>query len=149
VVGGSSSSAEEDAFAEELGRLLAENGLGIVCGGGSGVMRSVCRGAASAGGLTIGILPTDNTGFANDYIDIAIPTGLGGARNRIVALAGSAVVAIGGRFGTLSEIAYALDAGRPVCCMGNWSGLPGVLPVESPREALSFVLGRLQTGEER
>ena len=148
-MGGSSSSAEEDAFAEELGRLLAENDLGVVCGGGSGVMRSVCKGASDAGGLTVGILPTADTGFANEYVGIAIPTGLGGARNRIVAITGRAVVAIGGRFGTLSEIAYALDAGKPVCCLGSWSGLPGVVPVASPREALSFVLDSVQPGEER
>ncbi len=103
-------------------------------------MEAVAGGCSSEGGLTLGILPGDFPGEANSFVDIAIPTGLGYARNRMVVLTGQAVCAVGGSHGTLSEIAFALQAGKPVCCHGTWSGLPGVVPVETPSLALEFVL---------
>ncbi|MBN1434403.1 TIGR00725 family protein [Candidatus Fermentibacterales bacterium] len=143
VIGASSPVEREEEIAEELGEMLAREGLVLVCGGGSGVMAAACRGARRAGGLTLGILPTPDRSFANEDVQIAVPTGLGAARNRLVALTGEAVVAVGGRYGTLSEIAFALDAGRPVCSIGGWREVEGVRAVSSAREALEFVLNAL------
>jgi hypothetical protein len=105
-------------------------------------MEAACRGAVSAGGETIGLLPGEDASEANPYVTLALPTGLGKARNRAVALAGFVLVAVGGAYGTLTEMAYALEAGRPVCCHGPWSMLPGVEAVATPRDALRFVRSR-------
>lgn len=147
VAGSPSASTRETEFAFELGGLLARAGFSIVCGGGAGVMEAVCRGALEAGGATIGILPGSDPSEANRYVQIAIPTGMGSARNRIVALAGTALVAVGGRYGTLSEVAFALDAGRPVCAFGSWASVPGVTEAGTPEEAVRFVL-RKQGGRQ-
>ena len=142
MVGGADASPDEYSQAQTLGGLLAGGGFTVLCGGGSGVMEAVCRGAAEAGGRTIGILPGEDTMGANPYVETVIATGMGTARNRIIALSGMTLVAVGGRYGTLSEIAFALQAGRPVCAMGGWSGIPGVAAVGSPEEALSFIIDR-------
>ena len=147
VIGGSSADDELLDAAHKLGFLLAEAGYTVLCGGGSGIMEKVCSGAKSAGGTTVGILPGEHPSHANPWIDLAIPTGMGSARNRIVALSGLAVVAVGGRYGTLSEIAFALDAGRPVCSLGGWSEIPGVVAVASPEEALEFIHRMVEVGE--
>ena len=139
VIGGSVASESERAIAVELGRLLARAGYAIVCGGGSGVMEAVCSGAASEGGRTIGILPGEDASAANPYVDIRIPTGMGTSRNRIVVLSGEVVIAVGGGYGTLSEIAFALQAGRPVCTVGRWSTIEGVTEVGTPTEAMEFL----------
>jgi uncharacterized protein (TIGR00725 family) len=146
VIGGSAAPDGLLEAAERLGRLLAEAGYTVLCGGGSGIMEYVCRGAGQAGGITVGILPGERREGANPWIDIPVPTGMSSARNRIVALSGLAVVAVGGRYGTLSEIAFALDAGRPVCSLGGWTGIPGVVEVSSPEEALEFVDSIIRTG---
>jgi uncharacterized protein (TIGR00725 family) len=130
--GGSAGPADVDA-AHEVGRLLASAGLGIVCGGLGGVMEAACRGARSAGGLTVGLLPGDDPSAANPFVDVPIPTGLGEARNLLVARTGAVLVAIGGEHGTLSEIGFALRAGRPVVGLRTW-GL--VRPDGSPELAL-------------
>lgn len=106
--------------AAEVGRLLAERGVGLVCGGLYGVMEAACMGAKEAGGTTIGILRTYNPHRANPYVDYVIPSGLGDARNILVATAGAAAIAIAGRLGTLSEIAVALKHGIPVVGLGTW-----------------------------
>lgn len=121
VIGASSCSADEERLAEEVGRELARHGATLICGGLEGVMEAVCRGAHSEGGLTVGILPGDRREDANPYVEIPIVTGLGYARNSIVAKSGQAVIAIGGSYGTLSEIAYALQDGIPVIGLGTWS----------------------------
>jgi uncharacterized protein (TIGR00725 family) len=139
VAGSPDASAEELEFAAGLGFLLASSGYVVACGGGRGVMEAACRGAREAGGLTVGILPGADVESANPFVDIALPSGIGPGRNRQVALAGICLVAVGGRYGTLSEIAFALEAGRPVCCHGTWAGIPGVVPVETPEDALAFV----------
>lgn len=139
VIGTAVASEEEREAAFRLGQLLAENGFDLLCGGMGGVMEAACEGAKKAGGLTIGILPGSDPASGNRWLDVAVPTGMGSMRNRIVALAGRAVVAIGGRYGTLSEIAFALDAGRRVCSIGGWSSIGGVRSVSSPEEALDFV----------
>lgn len=120
VCGPNEASAGEYQTAREIGRLLANTGHTIVCGGRGGVMEAVARGAKEGGGATIGILPDYDPSLANQYVDYPIPTGLGHARNTIVAATGSAVIAVGGGFGTLSEIGLALKMGKRVVHVGGW-----------------------------
>jgi uncharacterized protein (TIGR00725 family) len=121
VIGNSSCSPEEARLAESVGELLAQQGATIVCGGLGGVMQAACRGAKSKGGLTIGILPGQDPGAANPWVDIPVVTGLGEARNVAVVKSAQAVIAIGGRYGTLTEIAYALQSNVPVIGLNTWS----------------------------
>ena len=125
VIGGAVCSADEAARAETVGRILAEQGATLICGGGGGVMEAACRGASQAGGVTIGLLPGPDRADANPYVQIAIPTGLGEARNLLVGRAADAVIAIGGGYGTLSEIAFALKAGRLVIGLDSWQAVDG------------------------
>lgn len=111
---------EETSTAIELGREIARRGAVVVCGGLGGVMSAVARGAKEEGGLTIGILPGDDPDSANPFIDLAVVTDMGFARNVIVASSGDAVIAVGGKFGTLSEIAFALIRQKPVIGLGTW-----------------------------
>lgn len=108
-------------MAEEVGRQLARQGVILVCGGLGGVMEAACRGAAAEGGITIGILPGDSPRAANAYVQIPIVTGVGYARNLSVVKSAEAVIAVGGSYGTLSEIAYALQSGIPVIGLNTWS----------------------------
>ena len=132
--------------AEEAGAAVAEAGCGIVCGGLGGVMEAACRGARSRGGLTVGLLPGTDRDAANGWVVVALPTGLGEARNALVVRGADAVVAIGGGWGTLSEIALALKAGIPVVGVGTWEvardGTPveGVLAAPDPRVAVAEAL---------
>ncbi len=103
-------------------------------------MEAVCRGIAEKGGRSIGILRGTDTLEANRWVDTVIPTGMGTSRNRIIVLSGRVVVAVGGKYGTLSEIAFALQAGKPVCAIGKWAGIDGVVPVSSPEEAMDFII---------
>ena len=121
VIGGSSpTNPDHVRLAEEVGRELATRGIGLVCGGLSGIMEAACRGAKSAGGITIGILPGRSSRDANSYVDIPIVTTMGFSRNVIVVHTGEAVIAIGGAFGTLSEIGHALGDGIPVVALNSW-----------------------------
>ena len=121
VIGNSSCSPEETKLAETVGELLAQRGVTIICGGLGGVMEAVCRGAKSQGGLTVGILPGQDSSMANPWVDIPVVTGLGEARNVAVVKSAQAVIAIGGSYGTLSEIAYALKSNIPVIGLSTWS----------------------------
>ena len=121
VIGGGQCSREESRLAEKVGRELARHGAILVCGGLGGVMEAACRGASAEGGVTIGILPGDNRHLANPYVQIPIVTGLGYARNAIVAKSAQAVIAVGGAYGTLSEIAHALQNNIPVIGLSTWS----------------------------
>ncbi|MGB9301567.1 MAG: TIGR00725 family protein, partial [Anaerolineae bacterium] len=114
VIGDGFCSADTALLAEEVGRLLAQKGAAVVCGGLGGVMEAACRGAKEAGGLTIGILPGTSRRDANPYVDIPIVTGIREARNVIVVSSAQSVIAVSGSFGTLSEIAHALKLGIPV-----------------------------------
>jgi uncharacterized protein (TIGR00725 family) len=116
----------------------------LVTGGLGGVMEAACMGAREAGGTTIGILPGSDRSAANPYVDIAIPTGLGEARNALVVRAADALIAIGGGYGTLSEIAFALKADKRVVGLVTWD-IEGVEPVESPEAAVETVLRDLNT----
>jgi uncharacterized protein (TIGR00725 family) len=121
VIGSSIADSPLAALAEGVGRELAARGVKVVCGGLGGVMESVCKGAKEAGGTTIGILPGNDPAAANDYVDIPICTGIGYARNVIVVKTGAASIAVGGAYGTLSEIGHALADGIPVIGLGTWS----------------------------
>jgi len=121
VIGEQQASSSAIATAEEVGRLIAERGGVVVCGGLGGVMEAAARGASSAGGTVVGLLPGESAVDANAYVSIPIPTGMGEARNVIVVRAADAVIAIGGSFGTLSEIAHALRAGLTVVGLETWS----------------------------
>ncbi|HUI40080.1 MAG TPA: TIGR00725 family protein [Methanothrix sp.] len=137
VVGGGNCSPEVRAQARRLGRLLAEEGHVVLCGGLGGVMEAVCCGAKEAGGLTVGILPGEKEG-ANRYVGIAIATGMGHARNVIIVKSADAVIALPGEHGTLSEIALALKMGKPVISLGSWD-IPGTIKAEMPDEALELL----------
>lgn len=133
VIGPSQSNDETDKIAFEVGAEIARRGAVLVCGGLGGVMEASCRGAKEHGGTTIGILPGSSAIEANDFVDYAIATGMGEARNAIVVKSGEGVVAVGGAFGTLSEIALALKMGKPVVGVATWMiSIPG-LDSEFPR----------------
>jgi len=121
VIGGAEPSPEEARLAEEVGRELGKQGATLVCGGLTGVMEAACRGASSEGGLTIGILPGDNPKTANPYVQIPIVSSIGYARNIMVVKSTQAVIAVGGSYGTLSEIAHARQSGIPVIGLNTWS----------------------------
>ena len=130
------------AAAEQVGRLLAEAGAIVVCGGLGGVMEAACRGAATAGGLTIGLLPGGDRADANGFVTIALATGLGEMRNALLVRCADAVIAIGGSAGTLSEIALAVRTGKAVIWLHGWP-VPelGVETAEEPGAAVARVLG--------
>jgi uncharacterized protein (TIGR00725 family) len=130
VVGPGEAALHELALAEEAGAAVAEARCGLVCGGLGGVMEAACRGARSRGGLTVGILPGLDREVANGWVVVALPTGLGEARNALVVRAADALVAIGGGWGTLSEIALALKGGLPVVGLGTWEPRVGGEPAE-------------------
>ncbi|GAA0806992.1 TIGR00725 family protein [Spirilliplanes yamanashiensis] len=109
------------AVAEEVGALLARRGAIVVCGGLGGVMAAACRGAAAHGGTTVGLLPGDTRAGANPHLTVALPTGLGQLRNGLVVAAADALIAVGGNWGTLSEVALAARAGKPVAAVGGWT----------------------------
>lgn len=121
VIGGGQTSKEIGELAKDVGRRIAESGAVLLCGGRGGVMEMACKGAKEAGGLTVGILPTADPDDANPYVDVRIPTGMGFARNAIIAVASDALIAIDGRYGTLSEIAHALNLGKRVIGLRTWS----------------------------
>lgn len=134
------SGREHEARAEEVGRLIAERGCTLVCGGLGEVMAAAARGAKSAGGTTIGILPGESRAEANEWIDHAIVTGIGHARNLAVAASGDAVIAVGGSWGTLAEIAFARRLGRPVVALEPGWELEGVPTAADPAEAVELAL---------
>ena len=146
VIGAGEASEPELAHAEEVGRLLAEAGAILVCGGLGGVMHAAARGCTRAGGTAVGILPGDDRAPGSPHLTVAISTGLGEARNAIVVRTVDAVIAVGGEFGTLSEIGLALRMGKPVVGLRTWSleKAPGAQdpllragsPAEAVREAL-------------
>src|SRR4051794_34734804 len=148
VVGPGDASPAEEETAAELGALLAARGAVVVSGGLGGVMAAVCRGAAGAGGTTVGLLPGADRAAANPHLTIALPTGLGQLRNGLVVAAADAVVAVGGNWGTLSEVALAMRAGLPVAALVGWrlsdaDATPvdaGIVRCATPQEAVAAVL---------
>jgi uncharacterized protein (TIGR00725 family) len=144
VVGSGAADGELYEQAREVGRLVAERGGIVVCGGLSGVMEAAARGATEAGGLAVGILPDEDRRRANEYLAYSIATGMGQARNLAVVCSGDVIIAIGGEYGTLSEIGLARKIGRPVVSLESWD-LPGHLVVaSSPEEAVEAAFGILE-----
>jgi uncharacterized protein (TIGR00725 family) len=139
------SGAEHEARAEEVGRLLAERGCTVVTGGGGEVMAGASRGAKSAGGTTIGILPGEGRDDANEWVDHVVVTGIGHGRNLAVAASGEAVIAVGGSWGTLAEIAFARRLGHRVVILAPGWELEGdgIERAESPQEAVDLALRAL------
>jgi uncharacterized protein (TIGR00725 family) len=137
VVGRGDCSREEYEAARETGQLLAKAGATLFCGGLSGVMEAACRGAKEAGGCTVGILP--DTGQGNPYLDVVIRTGMGHARNVILVHSSDAIIAVGGSYGTLSEIAIALKTGVAVYGYMSWE-IPGVITCETPVKAVTAAI---------
>lgn len=149
VVGSGDASTSEQAAARDVGRGLAAVGATIVCGGLGGVMAAACAGARSVGGTTIGLLPGTDRQDANPDVVVAVPTGLGEGRNVLVVRASDAVVAVGGAYGTLSEIALALRAGLPVVGLATWELRQdgrvdeGIVVAEDPDDAVARTLAAL------
>jgi uncharacterized protein (TIGR00725 family) len=139
VIGPSEASDQEMARAETVGRLLAEAGAVVVCGGLGGVMEAVARGAATASGIVVGLLPGRARADANPHVTVAITTGMGEMRNALVVRAVDVVVAVGGAYGTLSEIAFALRTGVPVVGLGTWD-LDDVIDAPDPEAAVALAL---------
>jgi len=134
------SGSEHERRAEEVGRLLAERGCTVVTGGLGEVMAAACRGAKSAGGTTIGILPGERREDANEWVDHAVVTGIGHARNLAVVASGDAVIAVGGSWGTLAEIAFASRLGRPVVILEPSLAVEGIPRAATPEEAVALAL---------
>jgi uncharacterized protein (TIGR00725 family) len=146
VIGGGHADDEDCDRAARVGRALAEAGAVVVCGGLGGVMAAACRGARDGGGTSVGILPGADRDGANEYVDVAVATAMGEGRNILVVRNADAVVAVGGEFGTLSEVALALQAGVPVIGLDTWElskrGRParGVLEAKNPEEAADIAV---------
>jgi uncharacterized protein (TIGR00725 family) len=134
------SGAEHEANAEEVGRLLAERGATVVTGGLGEVMAAAARGAKGAGGTTIGILPGETRAAANPWLDHVVVTGIGHGRNLAVVASGDAVIAVGGRYGTLAEIGFALTLGRPVVVLEPGWEVDGAQRAHTPAEAVELAL---------
>lgn len=134
MIGSHGATPKSAKLAREVGRMVAELGCVLVCGGLAGLMQEACQGAKSAGGLTIGILPGQEKRDANPFVDIALPTTIGYSRNVIVAASADVVIALPGSYGTESEICYALVYGRPVINLGNWK-IPGLIKARGVSDA--------------
>lgn len=144
VIGPGEASDDERLRAEEVGRILAERGAIVVCGGLGGVMEAAARGASGARGVVVGLLPGASRADANPYLSVAIATGLGEMRNPLVVRAADAVIAVGRGYGTLSEVAHALRTGVPVVGLGTWD-LPDIVAAAGPQEAVQLVLASAAT----
>jgi uncharacterized protein (TIGR00725 family) len=146
VCGPGIASEEESSSAREIGRLLAEGGAVVLCGGRGGVMDAAARGAREGGGLSVGLLPDEDRAGAGRHLTVSLPTGLGETRNALVARSADALIAVGGEFGTLSEIAFALKLGRPVVGLRTWELAKegelsdAIVRVETPKEAVRRAL---------
>ena len=130
-------------LARDAGRALAQRGHRVICGGLGGVMEAVCRGVREAGGTSIGILPGNDPGEANAYVDIPIATGMGIGRNIIIVRSAEVILAINGSYGTLSEIAYALQLGKPVIGLQTWEVSESIIRVDQVADAMDAI-GKLE-----
>jgi uncharacterized protein (TIGR00725 family) len=141
-----SPTTKQTKLAEKVGRLLGERGAILVCGSRGGIMEAACRCAQHAGGITVGILPGEDARGGNAYLTLALPTGLGHARNVLVTLAGDAIIAIGGGYGTLSEIGIALKRSQLVIGLDTWEAQRSdgekaqIIHAETPEEAVEMAL---------
>ncbi len=140
VIGAGEASDTDTERAFEVGKEIARQNLILVCGGMSGVMEAACRGAKSEGGVTVGIIPGSLKAEANPYVDIPVVTGFGQGRNIIVVRSSDAIIAIGGSFGTLSEIAFALRLQIPVIGIDTWDVSSEIRRAEGPKEAVAMAV---------
>jgi uncharacterized protein (TIGR00725 family) len=147
VIGSSKAEPELLKLAEEVGAEIARNRAAVVCGGLSGVMEAVCRGARKEGGLTIGIIPSDERSDANPFVQIPIVTGMGMGRNVMLVKTADVLIAVGGEFGTLSEIAHALNLGKKVIGLRTWKlekahtkSIPNLVEVDTAKKAVALAL---------
>ena len=140
MIGAGEADAETSRLAKRVGGEIARRGATLVCGGRTGVMEAAARGAVEAGGLSVGILPTYDWRAGNPYLTVVLPTGLGQARNAIVAAASDAVIALAGEYGTLSEIGLALKLGRAVIGLRAWRHIEGVTEVDDPVSAVDAAM---------
>lgn len=150
VIGGSKPDPDHQKLAEEVGAEIAKRGAAVVCGGLTGVMESVCKGARSQGGLTIGIIPSNSKEDANPYVQIPIVTGMGMGRNVMLVMTADVLIAIGGEFGTLSEIAHALNIGKTVIGLRTWKlenahpkPIPNLIETDTPKKAVDLALNSI------
>lgn len=140
VCGAGECDEEVSALARETGRLLALSGAVVVTGGLGGVMEAASQGAAEAGGLVIGLLPSSDPKTANSHVHLALATGLGEMRNALIIRVSSAIVALAGASGTLSEVGLGLKAQKPVIGLAAWAHIPGVTPAQTAEEAVRLAL---------
>ena len=146
VIGGGTITDDSRTVATAVGRELGRRGHTVVCGGRGGTMEAVCRGAKTEGGTTIGILPGEHREAANEYVDVAVATGLGHARNALVPLNGDAVIALSGGYGTLTELGFAGIYDRPTVGLGTHE-VPGLETVETPAAAVDAVETAIERDE--
>ena len=151
VIGASRADEELTRLAEAVGEEIASRGAAVVCGGMTGVMEAVCRGARRKGGLTIGIIPSDDKEDANQYVQIPIVTGMGVGRNVMLVKTADVLIAVGGEFGTLSEIGHALNIGKTVVALRSWdlekarpSSIPRLIRAENAKQAVDLAMGTLK-----
>jgi uncharacterized protein (TIGR00725 family) len=149
VIGAGRCDAETRARAREVGSRLALSGCVVATGGLGGVMQAASEGAAAEGARVVGILPGTSTRDANPHVEIAIATGMGEARNAVLVNTCDGFVAVGGEYGTLSEIAFALKARKPVVSLGSWEVDAGIIPADTPEHAVALLLARLEAAGER
>ncbi|MFC1769840.1 TIGR00725 family protein [Nitrospirota bacterium] len=142
VIGGRKASDELLMEAETIGRQVAESGGIILTGGLGGIMEAASRGASNAGGMVLGILPGDNKNDANQYVSVTVASGLGIGRNVLIARTADALIAVGGAYGTLSEIAFALQLGKPVAGIETWT-IEGVMLARNAANAIELISGQL------
>jgi uncharacterized protein (TIGR00725 family) len=143
VIGGSVCTDEEYLLAEEIGRKIAEAGAILVCGGMGGIMEAACKGAFQAGGITVGILPADTIDTANPFVKIPVATGMGVGRNIIIVRTADCLISINGKFGTLSEISYALQLNKKVISLHPWIEVAGMITVKTVDEAVELALAEI------
>ncbi len=143
IIGPRDATGEQRRVAERIAYILAGYGITLICGGKTGVMQAASKGCYEAGGLVIGLLPGSNPSEANEYVGVPLPTGLGEARNMIIAKSARVLVAVGGSYGTLSEVAYGLHFSKPVIGIANAADVKGVVHVKNPETAVLAVLEAL------
>lgn len=143
VIGGREAEPSLLAAAEETGRLIAERGALLLCGGMGGIMEAACRGAVRAGGQTLGILPGSDARSGNEFLTVTVPSGLGIARNVLIVQASDGIIAVGGRYGTLSEMAHARQLNKPLVSLHSWVFDDSVPAADSAAAAVELLFSML------
>ncbi len=140
IIGRGQCSRDEAKIVAETAKLLAENGCRIICGGLGGTMEAAARGAKEGGGETVGIIPGKDNSSASPYIDVVISSGMGEARNMLIVRSADIVIAFPGKYGTLSEIAFALVENKPIISLGSWDIAPEIIKATSPQEVVKIAM---------